>query len=262
MGLPAVSFTLDLAGVRVGVEALFETSRVFCEDYLWDQDVDGFAGAPDVRVSIEPADIEAERINAARQDRRECRDPRAWSDAYLETLALYRKAAAALLPYDVVVFHGTVLAVDGRAYVFTAPSGTGKTTHARFWLSQVPGAYVLNGDKPLLRLGAEAANAESVLAYGTPWQGKEGMGVRGSLPLAGICLLERGETDSIERIDGREALPMLIQQTHCPDAADALVRVVSLAGRVSQLVPLWRMKATLNEGSALVSYAAMSGAAG
>lgn len=242
----ATSFTVELADVCVGVEALFASTRDFCADYLTD-------AAPSERLAMTEADIEAERDHAARQDLREGREPRVWSQAYLETLALYRKAAALLLPYDAVVFHGTAVASEGRVYLFTAPSGTGKTTHARFWLSQVPGAYVLNGDKPLVRVGPDG-----VRAYGTPWQGKERMGVRGSLPLAGICLLERGETDAIRRMDAREALPTLIRQTHCPKGDADLVRVVSLAGRLAESVLLWRMSATLDEASALVSHAAMS----
>lgn len=252
-----VAFTLELAGIPVGVEALFESTREFCAGYLTD-------ASPVVRIAMAEADLAAERVYAAKQDEREGRATRAWSPEYLELLALYRKAATALLAHDVVVFHGAVLGVDGRAYLFTAPSGTGKTTHARHWLSQVPGAYVLNGDKPLLRVGASdggdafGGDADAVVAYGTPWQGKERMGVRGSLPLAGICLLERGETDVIWRVDAREALPTLISQAYRPESPAALVRVVELVGALAEAIPLWRMRATSDESSARVSYAAMS----
>ena len=241
-----VSFAVELADVCVGVEALFGSTRDFCADYLTD-------AVPTERVTITEADIAAEHERAARQDERDGLSPRTWSDTYLETLALYRKVAACFLPHDTVVFHGTAVAVAGRAYLFTAPSGTGKTTHARYWLSQVPGAYVLNGDKPLLRV-----DADDVRVFGTPWRGKERLGVRGNLPLAGLCLLERGEADAICRIDAHEALPELIRQTHCPSGADALVCVVGLVARLAQAVPLWRMQATLDEASAQVSYAGMA----
>lgn len=240
------TFTLELAGIPVGVESMFDSTQDFCAEYVTDAD-------PELHVVISEADLAAERVRAARQDEREGFAPRSWSDEYLETLALYRKAAELLLPFGVIVFHGAVVAVGERAYLFTAPSGTGKTTHVRYWLSQIPNAYVLNGDKPLLR-----ASDEGVFAYGTPWQGKEGMGVRGCLPLAGLCLLERGETDAIRRIDFNEAMPTLIQQAYRPEAPDALVRIVQFVGQLGAKVSLWRMQATLDERSALVSYAAMA----
>ena len=242
-----VSFVIELADVCVGVNALFESTRTFCAEYLSD-------AAPAVELCLDEADIEAERARAVEQDAREGLQPRAWSDAYLETLALYRKVAESLLPYGVVVFHGAVVAVGERTYCFTAPSGTGKTTHVRFWLSQVSGAYVLNGDKPLLRVGDEG-----VVAYGTPWQGKERMGVRGALPLAGICELERGERDAIRPMGAREALPVLMRQTYVPAGPLAQLRVVELVGKIAGRVPLWRMSATLDEDSALVSASAMAG---
>ena len=240
-------FVVELAGVPLAVSALYESTKEFCEGWLTDK--------PAIeQVSLTQDDLEAERHYSAEQNLREGLSVRSYNDAYLETLALYRRVASTLLPYDVVVFHGAVLALDGRAYVFTAPSGTGKTTHARYWLSQVPGCYVLNGDKPLLRIGER-----DVVAYGTPWMGKENMGTNSSLPLAGLCVLRRDDHDHIERLDMRDALATLIAQTYRPKDPVGLVRVVELAGRLGTVVPLWQMGCTLNENSALVSWHAMTG---
>lgn len=241
-----VTFAIELADVCLGVSALYGQTREFCRDYLSNAE-------PEFHICLDEEDIEAERAQAARQDERAGLVPREWSSEYLETLALYRKAAAALLPYGTAVFHGAVVGAGGCAYCFTAPSGTGKTTHVRYWLSQVPGAFVLNGDKPLVRV-----TDGGVVVFGTPWRGKENMGVRGCLPLAGICALERGEIDEIQAMDAHEALPILIQQTYVPEGADAKLRIVELAGRITMQVPLWRMTASLNEASAQVSYVGMS----
>lgn len=240
-------FVVELAGVSIAVSALHESTQTFCERWLTDKPaVEG--------VNLTQEDLEAERRYSVEHNLRMGLSVRPHADAYLETLALYRRVACVLLPYDVIVFHGAVLAVDERAYVFTAPSGTGKTTHARYWLAQVPGCYVLNGDKPLLRVGEH-----DVVAYGTPWMGKECMGTNASLPLAGLCVLRRDDHDHIEPLDMRDALATLIAQTYRPRDPNELVRVVELAGRLGSVVPLWQMGCTLNESSALVSWRAMAG---
>lgn len=239
-------FTFELAGIPIAVRAVHESTEKYCADYLVDKE-------PLLHVCITQDDIDVEREKSAQQDRSNGIPVRRHSDAYLETLALYRKIADALIERDAIVFHGCVLAVDGRAYLFTAPSGTGKTTHAGFWLRMVPGAYVLNGDKPLLRVAGDL-----VLACGTPWRGKERMGCNGTLPLAGLCVLVRDTYDHIERVTMPSVLGELVQQTYRPDRPEALVRGVELAGAVGERVPLYRMGCTLDERSALMSYEAMA----
>ena len=98
----------------------------------------------------------------------------------------YVLTAARLIDFDVLLFHGSVVAVDGQAFLFTAKSGTGKTTHTRLWLKQIPGCHVLNGDKPLLLF-----RNDGIYACGTPWQGKENYGTNEILPLKSICLFNR-----------------------------------------------------------------------
>ena len=75
-----------------------------------------------------------------------------------------------LLNYNVILVHGATIAIDNEAYIFTAPSGTGKTTHLLRWLTQCPDAYVVNGDKTFISL----ENSEPI-ACGSPWAGKERM---------------------------------------------------------------------------------------
>lgn len=239
-------FCLGLAGLSVGVRVLHEATRDFCTEYVVD-------GPPDVSVALSQAHIDAERVLSARQREREGLAPYDYDDPYLETLALYRAVAEVLVVHDIVVFHGAVLAWEGRAYVFTAPSGTGKTTHVRNWLARVPGCHVLNGDKPLLRV-----EPGRVAACGTPWMGKEQMGRNECLPLAGLCLLRRDTYDHIEPLGTWDALPTLVAQTHRPEGAAAQVRAVELAGRIGELVPLWQLGCTPAPESALVSWQAMT----
>lgn len=240
-------FTLRLAGVLIEVHALHESTRTFCGEYL-------ASGEADERVYLSQEDIDAERVRAARQNELDGVPVHNYSDSYLETLALYRKIAEVIIAYDAVVFHGCVLAVDGWAYVFSAPSGTGKTTHARYWLRLVEGSHVLNGDKPLLRLRDGA-----VFACGTPWQGKECMGCNEDLPIAGVCLLERSTHPHIEPIGFADAVDGLIRQTHRPRDPEGVVRCMGVLGELGTSVPLYRMGCTLDDSCALLSYEAMAG---
>ena len=87
-----------------------------------------------------------------------------------------------------------VFAMDGQAYLFSADSGVGKSTHSRLW-QQVFGdqrVTIINDDKPALRL------RDGVwYVYGTPWSGKYGLNHNLCYPLAGICFLERSKTNKI-----------------------------------------------------------------
>ena len=61
-------------------------------------------------------------------------------------------------------------------------SGTGKSTHSRLWLENVPGATLLNDDNPIVRLTLVGA-----IVYGSPWSGKTPCYKNESAPLAGVC---------------------------------------------------------------------------
>lgn len=240
-------FTVSLAGVPMRIEALSPRVADFCRDYITSE-------KPLFTVSMTPEDIARERERSAREDELEGKPVRRFSDAYLETLAVYRRLAERMLDYDAVVFHGSVVALEGRAYLFTARSGTGKTTHTRLWLKNIPGSYVLNGDKPMLRL-----DGARVLACGTPWMGKERLGCRGILPLEAICLLERDEKNRIEPISFHEAMAGLIQQTHRPEGGDAFVKTLSLIGKLGGCVRLYRLGCNMEDEAALVSWRGMTG---
>lgn len=63
--------------------------------------------------------------------------------------------------------HASTVVKDGKAYLFTGKSGTGKSTHSSLWIKHIPGCTLLNDDDPMVRL----ENGE-VITYGTPWSGK------------------------------------------------------------------------------------------
>lgn len=242
-----VSFRIALAGQVIGVSALYEQTRTFCKNYLTD--------APaSFEVAVTPADIAYERQRSARADELEGAAVREHADPYLETLAVYRKLAQLLVQDDILLMHGAVVAVDGQAYLFTAKSGTGKTTHTWLWMRQFGDrAVMVNGDKPLLHI-----TSEGVTVYGTPWDGKEHLSTNTSCPLKALCILTRSETNHIERISKKEALPMLCQQSYRPCSPIGAQKTLALVDRLGSSVPLYRLGCNMEPEAALVAYHGMN----
>lgn len=242
----AVEFCTELADTVFQVTALFEDTKRFCGDYLSQK-------APQYVITVTERDIDFER-QRANQKQKEGLPPVVYSDSYLETLALYRKMAEQLVQEDVILMHGAVVAVDDRAYLFTAKSGTGKTTHIRRWLEAFGSrAVVVNGDKPLLRI-----KDCGVTVYGTPWDGKEHLSRNIALPLKAVCILTRSEQNRIERISKKEATPMLRQQLYRPAAPAALAKALALTDRLGSSTALYRLGCNMEPEAALVAYNGMN----
>lgn len=156
------------------------------------------------------------------------------SDALIESAILLRKLADGMIDYDAFLMHGAVVAVNGNAYMFAAKSGVGKTTHIYKWLENVPNAYVVNGDKPLIISDGEPR------VCGTPWCGKERMGCNEIVPLKAIVIMDRSDDNHIEQISFTEAFPRLLEQTHRPKDADKMRKTVRLLAGLATSVKFYR----------------------
>ena len=214
-------FTIRLAGKNIRIESAYTRIYDTCRNYLAEGEPE-----PDIDIRVDEGRLAAER-ELARQAGREEAAPEA-----LEDLVVHRLIAEAMLPYHVMLMHGAVVAANEQGYMFTGRSGTGKTTHIRKWLEQAPGAFVVNGDKPLIEV-----REDGVFAWGTPWCGKERMGRNTVVPLRGIALMERSEGNRMEAVSFQEALPGLLRQTYRPGDPDkmkqTMVLLMMLRGRVS-----------------------------
>ena len=201
------------------------------------------------------SDIEYEREKSALEDRKEGLPIRNFPDSYLETLAVYRKFAENLLAYDTVLFHGSVVAVDGIGYLFTAKSGTGKSTHTRLWREYFgERAVMVNDDKPLLQV-----TENGVIVYGTPWDGKHHLSNNISVPLKAICILTRAEENHIEQISNSMAFPMLLQQSNRPQDSLKMQKTLEILGRISDNIALYKLGCNMEIEAAETAYHAKKG---
>ena len=143
----------------------------------------------------------------------------------------------------------------GRAYLFAAPSGVGKTTHVRLWQKLLGDRMrVVNGDKPLVRV-----EKSGVTVYGTPWNGKEGMGEKTSAPLCGVCFLRRGTENAIEPLAAQQALPALLMQLYRPDDAASDCTALDLAMDLLEQTPCWLLHCNMSDEAAKLSIQTMTG---
>lgn len=242
-----IDFTIALAGRCISISALYESTREFCKEYLTE-------GPADFSVTVTPADITFEREKSAREDEVEGIPIRRFSDRYLETLAVYRKIAEKMLDYDTFLFHGSAISVDGQGYLFTAKSGTGKSTHTRLWREHFGDRVVtVNDDKPLLRV-----TDDQVLVCGTPWDGKHRISTNICVPLKGICVLSRAKENNIKPMTVQQALPMLLQQSYRPSNPVALAKLLTLLDKMSKRTGLYDLGCNMEPEAALVAYNGMN----
>ena len=234
-----------IADKVVEVTSIYAEVHEYCTDYLMDEPAD-------YSVTTTQADIDFEREKSAREDEIEGIPTRQFSYSYLEELAVYRKIAEKMLDYDTVLFHGSVIAVDGVGYLFTAKSGTGKSTHTRLWREYFGDrAVMVNDDKPLLHI------ADTVTAYGTPYNGKHRLGTNISVPLKAICILTRSAENHIEPITREQAYTMLLQQVYRPADMLKMAKTLELVDRLADCVKLYRLSCNMDISAAIIAYEGM-----
>jgi hypothetical protein len=243
------AFTIEIAGLVTQVQPLFGSTREYCRAYLTD-------GVPVCFVDVTPQDLVHTQAMLEKEAIEEGIRVRKFPEPFLERATIQRKIAAFLLKQDTILLHGSTVGLDGQAYLFTAPCGTGKSTHTRFWRETFGDrAVMINDDKPFLKIASSG-----VVAYGSPWSGKHGLDTNISLPLKGICFLRRGSVNSIRQVNPEGLIDVLLQQTFMPEDAADQEKAVALVNSLAQTVPLWDMECTKDVGAALISYQAMSGA--
>ncbi len=160
----------------------------------------------------------------------------------------------ALVHFNGILLHSSCVVNNGRAYLFSAPSGTGKSTHTQLWLKQYPDAYILNDDKPAIRICPDG-----IYAYGTPFSGKTDLNVNTRMPIGGICMLSRGEENHIERISTEEALYGILSQTVRPSKEEEMDKVLATLDKIVRDTPVYKLACNMDISAAKVAYEFMKG---
>lgn len=165
--------------------------------------------------------------------------------------AFYRR----LLSFDGMMLHSSVVEYNGRAYLFSANSGVGKSTHTHLWLDYIPGSRILNDDKPAVRLFDGAYKA-----YGTPFSGKHDESMNLGVPVGAICFIERAKVNSIRKLSPPEIVPLIYQQTTQPIASPKHMDILFgfLDGLITK-VPVYKLGCDISAEAVKTSFEQLTG---
>ena len=231
----------QFAGLNIAMETRFPRMERFCRDYLIDEDAAvEFTAAP----SLEEISDEGDK-----------KMPGRYPMDYLETLAIQRQISERLPFYQRMLMHGAVIAFQGKGYMFSAVSGTGKSTHIALWKKYLGNQVeIINGDKPFLHV-----KKDQVLVCGTPWAGKEGWNVNRTVSLAGICFLQRGKKNQIHRLEPQDSLQHFLTQIYMPENMEAAGMTLELLDMLLKNVPLYLLECDISEKAVQTSFERMTG---
>lgn len=233
---------IELAGVPAEVVCRFKENEAFLRDYATDK-------TPLFSVEASGEDCERVRQGLLRRG-----DPSA-SEAFVENNAIHALLAEALTAHNVLLMHGSALCMDGEGYLFTARSGTGKSTHARLW-REAFGArvWMLNDDKPLVRVENGRATV-----YGSPWDGKHRLSRNACAPLKAIAALERAEENRVEPLPAAAAFETLRRRAYTSRDPRTAASVLRLEEGLLRAASFYRLRCNMNAEAALVAWRGMNG---
>lgn len=228
-----------IADVVFDAEINYAYTERLCKSYEYNG-----TEKPLFSATVTKQDILAEKTNAPE-----------FPDAYAESLALFRKLCDyTLSEADGIIFHSSAIMVDGEAYLFTAPSGTGKSTHARLWREMLgERAIMVNDDKPIIRYVDGA-----FYVYGTPWNGKHHLDTNCRAKIKAICSIYQAPENTIKRVDSSEMLVKILNQTIRPKEIEKMDKLLSLIGKMLTEVELYSLGCNISLEAAQLSYKTMS----
>ena len=234
MNIMRKHFNACFAGLVFEFDTPSTCTCVLCRDYLCD-------GSPDIKITVTQDDVNTMMIGPVRHTK-----------VSATTTAVHIKVIEAIAEKGIFMLHGASIATDNCAYIFTAPSGVGKSTRAKIWLDEYPGSFIVNGDKPLIKI-----TEDSVLACGTPWCGNEGWNTNTMVPLQAIFLLERadeGEKSNIEEVSLGKAFSVLLQQIYRPSDPALMRKTIELLKALDGKVKFYRFRSTPTPEAICLAY--------
>ena len=230
-----------IAGMNIAVEPRYEYTKKYLADYAVDDtDYELLINITDEMIDYEQSlnvKIHGEKLG----------------DAGCESIAVLRVLCDYIIRRGGFFLHCSCLKYRGKAIIFTAPSGTGKSTHAALWKQHFgESVEIINDDKPLVR-----EDADGFTIYGTPWRGKHGRGTNTSAPIGAVFFLAQAPENSVEPVDSITALSLLMQQTVIPRGREDTAALVDMLGRLIQSVPMHRLFCNISDEAVTTALSAL-----
>jgi len=167
--------------------------------------------------------------------------------------ALMMAFAFATAEQDTLLVHASVIRNNGYGYLFTAPSGTGKSTHTHLWYKHIPGSDLMNDDNPVVRIVDGQA-----LIFGSPWSGKTPCYRNIWAPVGAITRIEQKPENTIRRMATVEAFAMLLPAVSSMKWDARVYRgICHCLSRLIALTPIFLLGCRPDEEAARVCYEAV-----
>ena len=189
-----IALKYKIADLIVEMNPKYEESLKLAEPFLYDG-----ADPADITLTISYDRLEETAANP------KCLSTKPQLENFFLSGAFNRKA----INYGTMLIHSSALIYDGGAYLFSADSRVGKSTHTRLWLKAFGDkVHIMNDDKPVVKLLDNQA-----VAYGTPFDGGSGIALNEAYPLKAVIFIERGEENYVRIPETKEIIQKLYFQT-------------------------------------------------
>lgn len=228
-----------IAELNILMNPLYETLKEHSADYLFD-----FDGKEDIIATMTEQEINEKHKSCPELSLDECE--------YLWTGAdFYEK----LLQFQGMMLHASAVSAGGKAYLFSAPCGVGKSTHTALWQEHFGAdkVEIINDDKPAIRL-----IDDKFYVYGTPFSGKTNKNTNVKVPLKAICFIEQSKENTIRKMSAVEALMQIFNQTLRPAENDKMENLIFLVDKLLKNVPVYKMGCNTSTDAAELSFTVMS----
>lgn len=226
-----------IAGLKVEMNIKGKMLEARSEKYRFD-----FDGEPDIVIAPDE--------NKLRLAWQECPNMSEQAVEYMSTGSIFYYR---LLKFGGFMLHSSCISYGDKAYIFSADSGTGKSTHTTLWRQYLDGVTVINDDKPAVRL-----IGDRFYAIGTPWSGKTDQNADIAIPVGGVALLYRGRENTIRPAQPSEAVPFLLRQTMFPSRPENTDLMTELLDKFLRSVPIYHLECDISENAVRTSFEAMT----
>lgn len=224
----------EIAGLKVAMEPRFGRLKKQSEAYR-------SCGEPVMLIKPESQDEARVAMNRS-------------SAADREYICCSAAFCRGLVPHGRFFLHASAVVYEGEAYLFSAPSGTGKSTHTALWRELFPESYILNDDKPVIW-----PQKEQITVWGSPFAGKTNLQVNRGVPLKGICFLKQGIENQIRQITEEQALALLLNNTWRPGNHSRMNLLLDMMEQVVTHTKIYEMTCNREIEAAKLSYRVMKG---
>jgi len=230
--------TMDIyriADLDIGIHTRFDYTKEYLKDYLSNTTSCEFEVAIDDDMLAHEKQITVEKL----------------PEHYYEITAILRSICSVVLEkYNGFFLHCSCFELDSNAYVITAKSGTGKSTHARLFRQYFGDKItMINDDKPIVRL----IDNEFII-YGTPWNGKHSISNNIKAPIKAIFYLNRSKENKVERCDAFSAMTKLLTQTVLPNDKTSMNILLDMLEKLVSNTPVFDLYCDMSKDAVMTTY--------